>query len=271
MTSAINRIVEDMNHRFTVDVLTRDFVSHDLGLSARNLRNDKVQPTDILDRVDVPVLTKNLMEKMEILNKDQQTELITDIHRKEIKEYFNLLDLTVDIPVQTLPVGGSIQPRTVFTQPGLRYAQARALIEQLLLDGAFQQLSAFERKSVINRILSEIRGRMLEDILLLETHFACSDLQVFKLQFAVGEYDMVVSDPSSVTCQVFEVKHSAEMCEAQCRHLLDEDKIAATEFRYGTITRKCVLYRGASIAASQKTKGIAYKNVEEYLAELWVK
>lgn len=29
LTSAINRVVEDVNHRFTLDVLTKDFISHD--------------------------------------------------------------------------------------------------------------------------------------------------------------------------------------------------------------------------------------------------
>ena len=37
LTSVINRVVEDINHRFTLSVLIDDFVSHDLGLSARNL------------------------------------------------------------------------------------------------------------------------------------------------------------------------------------------------------------------------------------------
>ena len=30
LTSAINRIIEDVNHRFVLEVLTRLFVSHDL-------------------------------------------------------------------------------------------------------------------------------------------------------------------------------------------------------------------------------------------------
>ena len=34
LTDAINRIVEDINHRFVVDVLTRRFSSHDLGSAA---------------------------------------------------------------------------------------------------------------------------------------------------------------------------------------------------------------------------------------------
>ena len=48
LTSAINRVVEDINHRFTLEVLTQDFKSHDLGISASNLRRDRQNPTDIL-------------------------------------------------------------------------------------------------------------------------------------------------------------------------------------------------------------------------------
>ena len=41
LTSAINRIVEDMNHRFILKVLTRDFKSNDLKVSTRKLRKEK--------------------------------------------------------------------------------------------------------------------------------------------------------------------------------------------------------------------------------------
>ena len=34
LTSAINRVVEDINHRFTLEVLSQDWKSHDLGISA---------------------------------------------------------------------------------------------------------------------------------------------------------------------------------------------------------------------------------------------
>ena len=33
LTSVINRVVEDINHRFTLEVLAQDFKSHDLGIS----------------------------------------------------------------------------------------------------------------------------------------------------------------------------------------------------------------------------------------------
>ena len=41
LTNAINRIIEDMNHRFLLSVLTKDFKSHDFGITANNLRNER--------------------------------------------------------------------------------------------------------------------------------------------------------------------------------------------------------------------------------------
>lgn len=55
-----------------------------------------------------------------------------------------------------------------------------------------------------------MRGRMMEDIVLLETKMSKPRKQVFRLQFPVGEYDMVVVDPEEIECEVYEIKHSAE-------------------------------------------------------------
>ena len=133
LTSAINRVVEDMNHRFTLEVLTRDFKSHDLGISAQNLRRDRENPTDILDRIDLPAVTESLRQLLEIRNRSEQTAQIDDVHAAEIKAYLELLDLTQSIGVRSLPDVGRESERTVITQPGLRYAQADALIRSLLL------------------------------------------------------------------------------------------------------------------------------------------
>ena len=101
LTSVINRVVEDVNHRFTLDVLTKDFMSHDLGISARNLRNDRQNQNDILDRIDKEEFTKRLKNLLEIRNKEEQIVTISEDHRREIKEYLDALDLTVDIDIQT--------------------------------------------------------------------------------------------------------------------------------------------------------------------------
>ena len=155
--------------------------------------------------------------------------------------------------------------RTVIAQPGLRYAQAGALIHSLLLDETFATLSLPERTAVQERILDEIRGRIMEDIVLLETKLANPKKEVFVLQFPIGEFDMVIFDSAAGSCQIFEIKHSTEVVPQQYRHLIDEEKCAQTEHRFGPITGRFVLYRGENRVLEN---GVVYQNVEEYLKQM---
>ncbi len=264
LTSAINRVVEDINHRFTLEVLTEEWKSHDLGISRSNLRRDSKKPTDILDNIDIASVTNNVRKLLEIKNKEEQTVILDNAHVTEIKEYLDLLDLTKDIDVFSLPDVKKKSSRTVIAQPGLRYAQSEALIKSLLLDEKFSALSLKERTFIQERILTEIKGRMLEDIVLLETKLANPQKEVFVLQFSVGEFDMVIFDPKLGSCKIFEIKHSKEIDSRQYRHLIDKEKCAQTEHRYGPITGKYVLYRGET----QMVDTIQYQNVEEYLKML---
>ncbi len=266
LTSAINRVVEDINHRFTLEVLTRKFRSNDLALSARNLRRDRNAPTDILDRIDIAAVTGRLRELLEIRDQNERTVCLAEAHVAEIREYLQLLDLVQEIDVVSLPNVGRRAARTVISQPGLRYAQADALVESLLLDERFADLSLAERNAVLDRIRSEIKGRMMEDIVLLETKLANPGKQVFVLQFPIGEFDMVVFDPVAASCEIFEIKHSAEADPRQYRHLVDPEKCAATEHRFGPIEGKYVVYRGEDREVSDA--GVRYLNVEGYLCGL---
>ena len=265
LTSAINRVVEDINHRFTLEVLTLDFKSHDLGISASNLRRDRKNPTDILDRIDLSAVTESLRNLLGIRNKPEQTVVLDNAHVLEIKEYLDLLDLTQNIEIRSLPDVSRKSSRTMIAQPGLRYAQADALIRSLLLDETFATLSLPERTAVQERILDEIRGRMMEDIVLLETKLANPKKEVFVLQFPIGEFDMVIFGPAAGSCQIFEIKHSAEAVPQQYRHLIDEEKCTQTEHRFGPITGRFVLYRGENRVLEN---GVVYQNVEEYLKQL---
>ena len=175
-----------------------------------------------------------------------------------------MLDLIMDIDLEFLPEVSRNSKVTVITQPGMRYAQASAIVENMLLDAKFQELSAKERQRILDRLLSEIRGRMMEEIVLLETKMAYPEKKVFKLQFAVGEYDMVVFDPKEISCQIYEVKYSKEQVPEQYRHLNDEQKCAMTSHRYGDIKGKYVIYRGENTRIDE----IQYLNVEEYLNSL---
>jgi len=261
LTSVINRVVEHENKKFTIDVLTKAFVSSDFSLTAKNLIRDRKNPTDILYLVDKEKITEWFRKELNILNKPEMKVEITNAHVNEIKEYLKLLDLIIDIDVVNMTNLDDRECQTVISQPGMRYAQAKALVEALVMDKLFQTISAKDRSFVTDRMLSTIEGKIMEDIILLETKMAKPNCEIFKLKFAVGEFDMVVFNPQTVSCEIFEIKHSKEVHTEQCRHLIDEQKLKETEFRYGDITRRCVIYNGES----HIDNGLEYINVEEYL------
>jgi hypothetical protein len=231
LTNVINRVVENINHSFTRSVVEKTFANRQM---------------------------------LDILNKEEQSIDIEESHMIQIKEYLNLLDLIMEIDVEYLPEVEKRGKITVITQPGMRYAQANAIVENLLLDAKFKELSLKERQRIVERLLSEIRGRMMEEIVLLETQMANKEKKVFKLQFAIGEFDMVVFDPKALNCKIYEVKYSKEHIPEQCRHLKDENKCAMTSHRYGDIVGRYVIYRGEDTVLD----GIEYLNVEKYLKSL---
>ena len=269
LTNAINRIIEDMNHRFVLQVLERKFESGDLKLAKRNLirSTDPSRQSESILRADVPKVTRRLMDILDIRNADGRRMGLTEGCAEQIREYLAALDLIVPGPVEYMGKAHSVSERILFAQPGMRFCQAQALVFALMADKALARASARERKIVRDAILDEVRGRMLEDIVLLETIKvrASETTSVFKLQFAAGEFDMVIADGESLTCELFEVKHSTERDDRQLRHLVDREKLAATEHRYGEITSRTVLYRGRDF---RHPSGVIYRNVEKYLMSL---
>lgn len=250
LTNVINRVVEDMNHRFTKSVVER--------ITANNLLGDRV------DSLNLDKVTLGIKNMLDILNKEEQSVDISDVHMTQIKEYLAILDLIKEIDLEYLPEVNQKSKIIVVTQPGLRYAQAEAIVENLLLDEKFQELDIQKRTRILERLLSEIRGKMMEDIVLLETKLAKKDKHVFKLQFPIGEFDMVVQDLKTLSCEIYEIKYSKERACEQYRHINDEEKCAMTTHRYGNITGRYVIYRGENIEMDT----IQYLNVEDYLKSL---
>lgn len=261
LTNAINRVVEHINKAFMLKVLTDEFESHDLGRSAANLRKSGI---DILDKIDRTALNERIKTMLDIRNVSDLSVPLEEVHLHEIIEYLIKLDMVHKIVERSSSSTSSKTYRLGVAQPGLRYAQADALVETLMQDDLFDRLSLPEKNTVLERIRNEIKGRMMEDIVLLETQLANPKKQVFAYHFDIGEFDMVVFDPKAASCAIYEVKYSTEVVKAQYRHLIDEEKCEATEFRFGPITGKFVIYRGKTCMVD----GIRYVNVEEYLKGL---
>ena len=268
LTNAINRIIEDMNQAFTVDVITRDFKSSDLGSAKDLLRREKdeTKRTDFLDTFDASEVTKKLMDILKIRNKERQSIEIKDIHIQEITEYLKALDLLQIVYTENIPISNKKEERIIFTQSGMRFCQAQVLVYSLMQDEVFGSLTGDLRDIITEKILEDVQGRMLEDIVFLETKRAYgSKRNVFKLKFASGEFDMVIQDKAKKQCEIFEIKHSKQMVSTQYRHINNEEKIVLTEAQFGKVVRKCVLYRGESQVLEN---GVEYKNVEEFLKGL---
>lgn len=268
LTNAINRIIEDMSHRFVLRTLTRKFKSHDFGSAAQLMRKtiDPERKSDILDRVDESEITRRLMDILDIRNQENQSIGITPTHIQEIKEYLKALDLIIDSPIETPDKEADPLEGILFTQPGMRYCQAQALVFSLRKDPIFADLSEPEKNMVCERILEDVRGRMMEEIVLLETAKSAKNKQrIFRLKFAGAEFDMVVFDGETNTCECYEVKHSDQIVEKQMQYLTNQSFIKETEGKYGSVTKRCVIYRGPNTILEN---GVVYSNVEEYLRGL---
>ncbi len=268
LTGAINRIIEDMNHRFVLSVLTKDFKSGDLGNTAKNLlkERDQRKRTGILYEVDRETITGRLMDILDIRNAEEQTIGITCEHVAEIKQYLIAMDLIIDCPSESGEPGLKPEEHILFTQPGMRYCQAQALVHSLMKDETFLALELGQRTAITERLLEEVRGRMMEEIILLETAKASGrNFDVFKLRFARGEFDMVIFDKKNAACAVYEIKHSRKCVREQARHLADEEKLALTTLRFGKLAGRYVLYLGENLDTEE---GIAWRNAEQFLKNL---
>lgn len=267
LTNAINRIIESMNKRFLVSIVNKRFRSSDLGNTRNNLSKeaDPKKQSDALEHINEDEVLGRMKALLDIKEKDELTVEVTPAHMAEIKEYLRALDLIVDCPIRTISSEEPVE-YVLFTQPGMRYCQAQALIHSLLNDRAFCDLTEREKGLVTNRILDDVKGRMMEDIILLEcTKIARGHQSVFKLQFDRGEFDMVIYDRETDSCGLYEIKHSDKVAEPQYRHLCDDRLCEQTESRFGEIIGKTVLYRGET---HHDVSGVDYKNAADFLEAL---
>lgn len=268
LTGAINRIVEDMNHRFVVSVLTKNFVSNDLGIASYNLKHERNREKrmELFDTIDRNSVTAKLMELLDIRNRSEQTVEITPVQASRIKEYLEALDLTAEYTVYGNNSKPDGEERVIFTQPGMRYCQAQALVYSLMRDETFELLPGEAKDFVTERILAEVRGRMLEDMILLEAMKALGrNYEVFKFRATQGEYDMVIYSKKERSCAAFEIKHSTQRVPEQSRHLRSDEMVSLITPRFGKLAGRFVLYLGEDYDGED---GIAYRNAEQFLKNL---
>ena len=265
LTNVINRIVQHMNHRFVLRVVEDEFKSHDFGFAKELLLHDlPAERATVLYDVNEKQILERLKAIIEVKEKSETTVPITQEHIDKVKKYLLMLDLIVNCPERY--ESGKQAEHIVFSQPGMRYAIAKALVYSLMQDAYFASIPEADKAYITGKILDDVKGRMLEDIVLLEVCKAApSTMEAFKFKFdAGGEFDMVIYDKASKNCRIYEIKHSTEVNEKQTLHLRDAEKCQIVEKRFGPISGKFVLYRGKDTFAED----VQYLNVENFLCSL---
>ena len=265
LTNVINRIVQHMNHRFVLRVVEDEFKSHDFGSAKELLLHDlPAERATVLYDVNEKQILERLKAIIEVKEKSETTVPITQEHIDKVKKYLLMLDLIVNCPERY--ESGKQAEHIVFSQPGMRYAIAKALVYSLMQDAYFASISEADKAYITGKILDDVKGRMLEDIVLLEVRkTAPSTMEAFKFKFdAGGEFDMVIYDKVGQNCRIYEIKHSTEVNERQTIHLRDAEKCQIVENRFGPISGKFVFYRGKDTFA----EGVQYLNVENFLCGL---
>lgn len=265
LTNVINRIVQHMNHRFVLRVVEDEFKSHDFGSAKELLLHDlPAERATVLYDVDEKQILERLKAIIEVKEKSETTVSITQEHIDKVKKYLLMLDLIANCPERY--ESGKQAEHIVFSQPGMRYAIAKALVYSLMQDAYFASISEADKAYITGKILDDVKGRMLEDIVLLEVCKAApSTMEAFKFKFdAGGEFDMVIYDKVGQNCRIYEIKHSTEVNERQTIHLRDAEKCQIVENRFGPISGKFVFYRGKDTFA----EGVQYLNVENFLCGL---
>lgn len=256
LTSLINKVVQDNNHRFVTSIINRTFKSNDYGSLKGLLRKNKLDDRlrTILDTIDDNKIYQEMMNKLDIVNHKVDQDTLNELY-----EYFKEIDL-IDY-YQTIDFDNLYsEQNVVFTQPGLRYAQAKELIETLLYQDALLDLPIELVDIIFDTLLNDVKGRILEEIVLLDSKRNHKH-QSFKASFRIGEIDMCIYNKEKSEIDLYEIKHSKEDNIDQARHLLDEEKCTRIANRYGKIGHKYVLYRGDNKLVGE----IEYLNVEEYL------
>lgn len=242
LMGAVNRIMEDMNLNFLLLVASENPLFQDFRIAVWNLRNER--------------------------SREEQALGITKVHLMEVKEALVALDLIVECPAESTKAGGEVIEKVIFAQPGIRYSQIQTLVEEVMNGERLGQLSQADKKEFTERILQEVRGRMLEEMVLMETEKALSGrYQVFKMQLATNEFDMVVYDTEENNCSLCEVRGNGPAAKNRFRRVPDAEKYRQIERRFGPITERITLCRDPELLAASGGSG-KYCRIEEYLKSL---
>ena len=266
LTNVINRIFEDLNHEFSMEVIERVFSSFDLKQTLSNCLKDP-------KRCTMPILTTDFESVINVysvgLNLKPYSQLISEITPQILSRlygYLQTLELVSSykhVYVESPEDAPAVADRAIITQIGLRYSQVSQLCAAL--KATLYLTLAQDTETLSSGILEEAKGRILEEWVIFETQRTLNKGELlYQVAFSRGEFDMVVIRPQANEVELYELKHALKQNPRQIKNLIN-DQLCNWASRLGRITKKIVLYRGETLPPKN---GIEYINVMEYLCRL---
>ena len=291
LTGLINRIVEDINHRTAVGVLRRTFSSSDFGSlcdmldkDLRKARAKKFRGADTFNAflregavsaMDDDAIAQALARKLGISSACDLPEL-TENQADAIEDFLWRADLLRTSCVRGLAVKDGKEreiesSRTLVVQHGMRLAQASLLIRAMGKDPVFSSLFPLDKRGLIQRLLSDVCGRVIEEIVLMEAQEAGKntrnsfDIFTFRTRGSL-EVDMVIRDINNNELHLFEIKHAKTFSEVQAKHI--KNPVVINDLRKITsnadIKTQCVLLNN-ELDVPKEISGILYCSIRSFL------
>lgn len=261
LPSFINKVVEYHNRTFLASVINKDFTSHDLGSLIDLMTKHDIADTTHLENAELNEVVRMVLGIKGEFFHPADAECVD-----RIIEY--LIDLDVLFKVPENPLGKN---EYIFTQTGIRYWQADALIEALMISEEFtQNYNDVEKYNIIQKIREDVCGGILEDIVFYELYVSLKDQPEIKIaKYRNGknqEIDVLIENLDKKTSVAIEVKLSDQKHAHQLRHLTNEEFCREIEGKTGTrISNKVVVYRGETTQSN--VPGVCYINVEQLLKD----
>lgn len=259
LPSFINKVVEYHNRTFLASVINKAFKSNDLGSLIDLMTKHDTADTTYLESAELNEVVRMVLGIKGEFFHPADAECVD-----RIIEYLIALDVLFKVPDN--PFGKN---EYIFTQVGIRYWQADALIEALMMSDEFtKNYNDAEKYDITKKIREDVCGGILEDIVFYQLYASLKDrpeIKVAKYRNVQGqEVDVLIENLDAKTSVAIEVKLSDQKHANQFRHLANEEFCREIEKKTGTrISNKVVVYRGET--APSGIPGICYINVEQLL------
>jgi len=240
LSNEVNKVIDEYNSKLALDVLSACFG-----------KDESIKP-ETLKRLNEALLFKSKESTINILES------------RKIKETLSIMDFISDVDVVNLSDLNRKISRTVFTQVSIRYYSVLKMVKDILLGERFKGVSIVERNALMNLFEKSVLDKLVEDVVLYESKLFRVDSDVFTLVFADGKFDMVIFNTHTNKCSIYKIVNSDELSPIVFKDFNDQKKCFDTQFRFGTIEAKYILYLGEN----KNISGIECLNITDYLNDI---